>query len=84
MAFAKFLDATLNFYDIKRKDQIHNSFSDTKIKNSDLDPDSKWIATWNDYLGGIKYFLRWLYKCKIPKEKNDDNGKRDVAAGPLD
>ncbi|MFZ0328483.1 MAG: hypothetical protein WBP64_16450 [Nitrososphaeraceae archaeon] len=75
MAFAKFLDADLNFYDIKRKDQII-AFLDTKIKNSDLDPDSKWIATWNDYLGGIKYFLRWLYNCKIPKEKNDDMGTR--------
>ena len=21
----------------------------------------KWITTWNDYLGDIKYFFRWLY-----------------------
>ena len=59
MAFAKFLGADINFYDIKRKDQIM-AFLDTKIKNSDIDSDSKWITTWNDYLGDIKYFLRSL------------------------
>jgi integrase/recombinase XerD len=37
---------------------------DTKIKNSEEDPDKYWITTWNDYLGRIKYFFRWLYNCK--------------------
>jgi hypothetical protein len=37
---------------------------DTKIKNSEDDPDKRWITTWNDYLGRIKYFFRWLYNCK--------------------
>ncbi len=27
------------------------------MKNLELDPDKKWITTWNDYLGDIKYFL---------------------------
>ena len=37
------------------------AFLDTKIKNSQVDPDKKWITTWNDYLGRIKYFFRWLH-----------------------
>jgi integrase/recombinase XerD len=36
-------------------------FLDTKRKNTDTDPDQKWIRTWNDYLQRIKYFMRWLY-----------------------
>jgi hypothetical protein len=37
---------------------------DTKIKNSEDDPDKRWITTWNDYLVRIKYFFRWMYNCK--------------------
>jgi integrase/recombinase XerD len=37
---------------------------DTKIKNSENDPDKRWITTWNDYLIRIKYFFRWMYNCK--------------------
>lgn len=36
-------------------------FLDTKRKNTNSDPDQKWIRTWNDYLQRIKYFMRWLY-----------------------
>jgi hypothetical protein len=43
---------------------------DTKIKNSEEDQDKRWITTWNDYLGRIKYFFRWMYNCK-DKELDD-------------
>jgi hypothetical protein len=63
IAYAKFLGPDLAFYDIQKKDQIL-AFLDTKIKDRDIDPDGKWITTWNDYLGRIKYFMRWLYNQK--------------------
>ena len=28
------------------------------------DPDKKCIITWNDYLGRIKYFMRWLHNYR--------------------
>ena len=63
IAYAKFLAPDVTFYDIQKKDQIL-AFLDTKIKNGDIDPDGKWITTWNDYLGRIKYFMPWLYNQK--------------------
>jgi integrase/recombinase XerD len=35
-----------------------------KRKTEDIDPDKKWITTWNDYLWRIKYFYRWLHNAK--------------------
>jgi integrase/recombinase XerD len=39
-------------------------FLDLKRKTEDIDPDKKWITTWNDYLWRIKYFYRWLHNAK--------------------
>lgn len=36
-------------------------FLDTRKKDATIDPDKKWIRTWNDYLQRIKYFMRWFY-----------------------
>jgi integrase/recombinase XerD len=58
ISFARHLGNGTNFYDIQRKEQII-SFLDTKVKSNDVDPDRKWITTWNDYLGRIKFFMRW-------------------------
>jgi hypothetical protein len=58
--FARFLGPTTDFLSIMKKEQIL-SFLDTRIKNTEVDPDKKWIRTWNDYLQRIKYFFRWLY-----------------------
>jgi hypothetical protein len=44
------------------------NFLDTKIKSFEEDPDKKCIVTWNDYLGRIKYFMRWLHNYR---ENND-------------
>jgi hypothetical protein len=67
MLFSEFL-GPVSFYDVKKQEQI-TDFLDSKIKNPELDPDKKWITTWNDYLGDIKYFFRWLYNYKL----NEDN-----------
>jgi integrase len=69
IVYSKFLGPSVSFYQINSKSQII-SFLDTKIKNSEEDPDKRWITTWNDYLGRIKYFFRWLYNCK-EKELDD-------------
>ena len=63
IAFGKFLEPSISFQTITKRDQII-SFLDTKIKNSQIDPDKRWITTWNDYLGRIKYFFRWLHNTK--------------------
>jgi hypothetical protein len=59
--YSKFLEPSISFYQINSKSQII-SFLDTKIKNSEEDPDKPWITTWNDYLGRIKYFSIILVK----------------------
>jgi hypothetical protein len=61
--FARFIGSNTDFYQIRKKQQIL-SFLDTRIKDSQSDPDKKWIRTWNDYLQRIKYFFRWLYNHK--------------------
>lgn len=71
IVFAKFLGIEKSFYDIKSKEEIV-SFLDTKIKDSNIDPDKKWITTWNDYLWRIKYFFRWLHNYKVVKEKGNE------------
>jgi integrase/recombinase XerD len=68
IGFTKSLGIEKTFYDIKSKDEIV-SFLNTKIKDSNTDPDKKWITTWNDYLWRIKYFFRWFHNYKLVKQK---------------
>ena len=63
IVYSKFLGPSISFYEIENKSQVI-SFLDTKIKNSENDPDKRWITTWNDYLVRIKYFFRWMYNYK--------------------
>ena len=49
IVYSKFLRPSISFYEINNKSQVI-SFLDTKIKNSEDDPDKRWITTWNDYL----------------------------------
>lgn len=58
--FAKFLGPHNLLNDIKTQQDIIR-FLDSKKKNEILDPDKRWIRTWNDYLQRIKYFMRWLH-----------------------
>jgi len=71
IGFAKSLGIEKTFYDIKNKHEIV-PFLNTKIKDSNADPDKKWITTWNDYLWRIKYFFRWLHNYKLIKEKGNE------------
>src|ERR687897_1751186 len=57
---AFFLGPNITFYDVNKKEQIL-SFLDTKIKDSSIDPEKRWITSWNHYLVRIKLFFRWLY-----------------------
>lgn len=68
MLFSEFLGPEVSFYGVKKKEQILK-FLDSKIKNPELDPDKKWITTWNDYIGDIKYFFRWLYNDKLIEDQ---------------
>lgn len=69
--FARYLGAGKTFCDVRSRNEII-SFLNTKIKDSNQDPDKRWITTWNDYLWRIKYFFRWFYNCKLVKEKGEE------------
>ena len=66
--FAKFLDCDNNLYQFHKREQIV-AFLDTRIKDTQNDPDKRWIRTWNDYLQRIKYFFRWLHNQKERENK---------------
>jgi hypothetical protein len=65
------LGKDIPFYEIQKKDELF-SFLVTKIKNNDVDPEKKWITTWNDYLWRIKYFFRWFHNYKLVKERAEE------------
>jgi hypothetical protein len=68
--FANFLGQNISFYNLSKKEQI-TSFLNTKIKSSDIDPDKKWITTWNHFLNRIKLFMRWLYNYRYRLKQNN-------------
>jgi len=68
IAYARFLGTDVSFYNIQKKEPII-AFLDTKIKNTEVDPDKKWITTWNHNLHRIKHFFRWLYNYGDKKEE---------------
>jgi integrase/recombinase XerD len=47
IVFANFLGSNTNFFDIKTKQKVL-AFLDTRIRKSEIDPDRRWITTWND------------------------------------
>ncbi len=69
IAFANFIGHDSSFYDIRSREQIL-CYLDTKIKNTEQDPDEKWITTWNDYLNRIKLFFRWLTNKHITSKSD--------------
>jgi integrase/recombinase XerD len=71
--FAEHIGPTTSFYDIDHKQVLR--FLDTKIKPEQIDPDKKWITTWNDYLWRLKLFFRWLHNKKIIEEANGEELK---------
>lgn len=62
-AFALSLGSNLTFHEIKDSISIIN-FLNSKLKDANHDPERKSVITWNDYLGRIKYFFRWLNNNK--------------------
>ena len=70
IAFANFLGSNITFHEIKKKEQILE-FLNTKIKDPELDPERRWITTWNHYLNRIRLFFRWLYNHR-GKEVDDE------------
>jgi hypothetical protein len=74
IAFARHLGSA-SFIDINTSESI-TDFLNTKLKSSEDDPDRKCLTTWNDYLGRLKYFFRWLHNC----QKNSDNDKNNLTA----
>lgn len=67
--FENFFEPSKKLKEIKRQDI--DSFLDSKIKPSDIDPEKRWITTWNHYLNHLKFFYRWLYNAY--NERNLDN-----------
>ena len=67
IAFANSIGPETSFYDVHSSEQIL-CYLDTKIKNTEQDPDEKWITTWNDYLNRIKLFFRWLTNRHITSD----------------
>lgn len=61
--YTEYLGPNSSFYQIQDKEQIIK-YLDLKRKPIYVDPDKKWITTWNDCLWRIKYFYRWLYNVE--------------------
>ncbi|MDR4492435.1 MAG: hypothetical protein R2685_16320 [Candidatus Nitrosocosmicus sp.] len=59
LSFCQFLGSR-NLIDINKKDDIL-TFLQSKTKDKEIDPEQKWITTYNDYLHRLKHFFRWLY-----------------------
>ena len=71
IAFASYLGSP-NFIDINTSESI-TDFLNSKLKSIEDDPDRKCLTTWNDYLGRLKYFFRWLHNCRKNSSNNDNN-----------
>jgi integrase/recombinase XerD len=61
--FAEHIGEATSFLEVNHKQVVR--FLDTKIKHEQIDPDKKWITTWNDYLWRLKLFFRWLHNKKV-------------------
>jgi integrase/recombinase XerD len=75
--FENFLHSEKSLIEIKRQDII--KFLDSKVKSPEIDPEKKWITTWNHYLTHLKSFFRWLYN-ENNKTNDDDN---DIHSKPM-
>ena len=71
ITYTNFLGPSISLNQVKNKVQV-TSFLDSKIKRIEEDPEKRWITTWNDYLGRIKYFFRWMYNYD-DKRFDDDH-----------
>ncbi len=82
------------FKNISREDVL--DFLNRRKKSIDVDPDKKWVRTWNDYFARLIGFYRWLYNNEITLDREDWNtpepfntikkkkNKRDSSYSPND
>jgi hypothetical protein len=73
--FSEHIGATTSFYDVDNKQVVR--FLDTKTKPEQIDPDKKWVTTWNDYLWRLKLFFRWLHNKKIKEINGEGEAKAE-------
>lgn len=59
LSFSQFIDSK-DLLDIDKKD-VDLTFLQSKVKDKELDPEQRWITTYNDYLHRLKHFFRWLH-----------------------
>jgi len=82
------------FKNISREDVL--DFLNRRKKSIDVDPDKKWVRTWNNYFARLIGFYRWLYNNEITLDREDWNtpepfntikkkkNKRDSSYSPND
>jgi integrase/recombinase XerD len=56
-----------------------SNFLNTKLKSVEDDPDRKCLTTWNDYLGRLKCFFRWIYNCRKNSGNNDNKNLSTIS-----
>ena len=76
IAFANFLGSDFTFHEVKRKEQVL-AFLNIKVKDSDSNPEKRWITTWNHYLNRIRLFFRWLCNCRGKASDDNEISKSD-------
>ncbi len=55
--------------EITRDDVIQ--FLNKRKKSIDIDPDKKWVRTWNDYLNRLIGFYRWFHNHETFRDRED-------------
>ena len=71
--FESFFQPNMALKEIKKQDIV--KFLDSKVKPPEMDPEKRWITTWNHYLSHLKFFFRWLYNENNKAENDDEHSK---------
>lgn len=66
LSYSFYLDSK-QLKDVNTKEDV-TSFLHTKIKDKEIDPEQKWITTYNDYLHRLKHYFRWLYNSNRSRD----------------
>ncbi|MGD1837960.1 MAG: hypothetical protein ACPKPY_07875, partial [Nitrososphaeraceae archaeon] len=75
--FANYIGSSINLSEIS-DNKLILLFLDTKKKTKELDPDQRWISTWNHYFHRIKHFFRWYHNCESKIEKNKSSNENNI------
>ena len=74
--FENFFQSQKALKEIKKQDII--KFLDSKVKPPEMDPEKKWITTWNHYLTHLKSFFRWLHNENNRAIDDDDTHSKSI------